>query len=55
MPDEFPIPFQAFARTLVKTPEEVWTKLLKMRHGKEKHTPTEWRALINAARNEPVG
>ena len=35
-------------------PDEVWLKLLKIRHGAERHTHAEWAALIDAAREEPA-
>lgn len=35
-------------------PDEVWLKLLKIRHGGEKHTVQGWNALINAMRDEPA-
>ena len=51
---EFPVPFAKFAKTLVGTPDEVWTKLVKIRHGREKHTPTEWRKVLNGNRHQPA-
>lgn len=51
---EHPVPFPAFAKTLVGTPDQIWTKLLQMRYGRQNHTPTEWRGLIDAARDEPA-
>ena len=35
-------------------PDEVWLKLLKIRHGGEKHTVQGWNALIDAMRDEPA-
>ena len=34
--------------------DEVWLKLLKIRHGGEKHTIQGWAALIDIMRNEPA-
>ncbi|MDA8249174.1 MAG: hypothetical protein M0Z28_08340 [Rhodospirillales bacterium] len=51
---EHPIPLAAFAASLKGTSDEVYTKLLRIRHGMEKHTTAEWRALIDAARREPA-
>ena len=35
-------------------PEEIFLKLLKIRHGREKHTPAGWKALIEKYANEPA-
>ncbi len=35
-------------------PDEIWLKLLGMRHGREKHTPAGWRALIDGYRGQPA-
>jgi hypothetical protein len=34
--------------------DEVWLKHIKIQHGKERHTLTEWRALIDKYRNQPA-
>lgn len=36
------------------TADEVWLKFIKIQHGKERHTPTEWRALIDQYRDQPA-
>lgn len=54
MADEFPIPFNQFAQSLRGTDDEVFTHLLRTRHGSEKHLDSEWRALLEAARHEPA-
>jgi hypothetical protein len=54
MADDFPIPFAQFAQMLSGTHDEVWTTLLKQRYGRENHVESEWRALLDAARNEPA-
>lgn len=35
-------------------PDQVWVKLLKIRHGKERHTAAEWNALIDSYREQPA-
>ena len=35
-------------------PDEVWLKLLKIRHGSERHTEAEWRAMVDGMRDEPA-
>jgi hypothetical protein len=35
-------------------PDAVFGKLMQVRHGREKHTPTEWLALLENLKNEPV-
>lgn len=35
-------------------PNEVWLMLLKLRHGHERHTVTEWHGLIDRYRDEPA-
>lgn len=35
-------------------PDEIWLKLLKVRYGAERHTPSEWSALIDGMRDEPA-
>lgn len=50
----FPVPLAVFAKGLKGTPDEIWSRLLKIRHGSEKHTPVEWQRLIERARNEPA-
>lgn len=65
---EFPVPYDAFATTLRSRtvndgrnrrmvpghPDEVFLKLLKIRHGREKHTPAQWWALIERLKAEPA-
>jgi hypothetical protein len=34
--------------------DEVWLKHIKIKHGKERHTLTGWRALIDQYRNQPA-
>lgn len=36
------------------TPDEVWLKLLAVRHPNERHTITGWRALLDRYRDEPA-
>jgi hypothetical protein len=49
-----PMPFKAFAKTLVGTPDQIWTLLLSRLHGSEKHLLTEWHELLNDLRNKPA-
>lgn len=35
-------------------PDEIWLKLLEVRHNNERHTEQEWRALIDKYRDEPA-
>ena len=34
--------------------DEVYLKLLKIEHGRQSHTPSDWQALINAMKNRPA-
>lgn len=51
--------FGNFEKKIAGTADEVWTILLKLFHGMERHTEEEWRALIahygkQPAHQEPV-
>jgi len=35
-------------------PDEIWLRLLKIRNGGERHTVTEWRALVDGFREQPA-
>ena len=35
-------------------PDEIWLRLLRIRHGAERHAPAEWSALIDGMRDEPA-
>lgn len=48
---EFPVPLTAFLATLKGSKDEIWSRLLKMDHGLESHTMTEWKATLNKLRN----
>ena len=52
--EEFPIAFRHYARELAGTDEEVWTRLLQVRHGHRNMTMTEWRKLHDSIRDEPA-
>ncbi len=52
--EEFPMPFNTFAATLVATDNEVWTHWLRKEHGRENHLLAEWTALIDDYRNQPA-
>lgn len=51
---QFPVPFQAFKRTLKGGSDEIWTKLLQQRYGRENHTPKEWKSIIDQLRDQPA-
>lgn len=34
--------------------DEVWVKLIGINHGKERHTLSQWRALIEQYRDQPA-
>jgi hypothetical protein len=36
------------------TPDEIWLKMLAVRHPNERHTLAGWRALIEKYRDEPA-
>lgn len=42
------------ARLLPGEPDEVWLRLLSIRHRSERHTHAEWRSLIDRYRREPA-
>lgn len=50
---DFPVAFGDFAKLLEGTDDEVWTLWLKQQHGREKHTVTQWRAVLDQHRNQP--
>ena len=50
----FPVPFARFAASIRHTADEVWTHLLRTRHGRENRTVEEWFALIEKYRHEPA-
>jgi hypothetical protein len=52
--EEFPVPFAQFAQTLRRTPDEVWIHYMRIVHGRENHTLTEWRALHDNHRDKPA-
>ena len=35
-------------------PDEIWLKFIGIRHGREKHTASEWRGLIDKYRSQPA-
>jgi len=48
------VPRMVAATASAGHPDEVWMKLLSMRHQNERHTMTEWQALIEKYRDEPA-
>lgn len=51
---DFPVAFEDFAKSLAGTDDEVWTLHLRREHGREKHTMTKWRAVLDGYRNRPA-
>ncbi len=51
---DFPVPVATFVKTLAGTEHEVFAKLLQARYAREKHTPAQWHALIQASHGEPA-
>ncbi|MDE3023130.1 MAG: hypothetical protein KGI54_14990 [Pseudomonadota bacterium] len=51
---ERPLTSAQFAKSLKGTHEEVWMRLISGSHGRENHTPTEWRSLLNNHKTEPA-
>jgi len=49
--DEFPVNFTAFASRIKGTPNEVWTKLLKIEYGSAKMLISEWRSALETLKN----
>lgn len=46
--EDFPVPCNVFARTLVGTDEEVWIKLLNNVAGQLNLKPAEWRKKLES-------
>lgn len=51
----FPIPLTAFLAKIRGTKDEVWGRLLKIHHGREKRTEADWRAAIGKIASTPAG
>lgn len=65
---ELPVPLEQFAAALRPRPgvvngrpallpgepDEVFLKLMRIRFRGERHTPTEWQALLDSLRHEPA-
>ncbi len=49
-----PVPLKKFAATLLRTPDEVWVKVLSVYHKTEKHTLAEWKAVLAALKTRPA-
>jgi hypothetical protein len=50
--DDFPVNVEVFISRLKGTPDEVWVKLLRNAHGREKHSERDWLAVLNAVKGE---
>ena len=54
LPDVAPITCDGFLARLKGTPDEVWSRLIRVRHGLEFHDHATWLTLIDRYRNNPV-
>jgi hypothetical protein len=55
MPGEFLMSLQRFSQMVpLGNPDHVMLGVLKALHGEEKHTPTEWRALLQSLKSRPA-
>ncbi len=45
--DDFPIAFSVFARTLVGSEDEIWTRLMANQHGQKKLSELGWRQALD--------
>lgn len=55
MPSEFVMSYQRFAQMVpMGSPDHVLLGALRVIHGGEKHTPTEWRELMKNLKNRPA-
>lgn len=52
--DTVKVPLSRFAESIKGTHDEVFVGVLRVFHKREKHTPSEWRALIDSHRARPV-
>lgn len=53
-PTEFPVPVAQFIKTLTRTPDEVWSRLIFVGHRTENHTLSEWHKILGDAKNGKV-
>lgn len=44
----FPVPARVFVKSLIKTDDEIWSKLLLLDHGNEARTPDDWAQTLSA-------
>lgn len=47
----FPVPVKRFLPTLKGTQDEIWSKLLVLAHGQEKHTPKDWLKVLDGLKS----
>ena len=52
--DTVKVPLSRFAESIKGTHDEVFVGVLRVFHKREKHTPSEWHALIDSHRARPV-
>ena len=53
-PQEFPEPLAVFAKRLKGTTDEVYVKLLQIRHGDRPRLSSEWAARLETLRTLPA-
>lgn len=51
---DFNVPLAAFLSSLKGTPDEIWTRLLKLDHGREIHTLSGWADTLKNLRNRRI-
>ena len=50
--NDFPVPLDAFLRTIKGSEHEVWSKLLRAMHGREKHSELAWMRILNSHKTD---
>jgi hypothetical protein len=46
--------FGAFAKTIAGTADEVWLRFLRIEHSAERHSESEWKAMIKHYGKQPA-
>lgn len=54
MDNTVPIPFVKFETVLRGHPDHVFALLMKLEHGREKHTRLEWSILLQKKKTRPI-
>jgi len=52
--DDFKVPLSTFLSKIKNTSDEVWSRLLQVRFGTQKHTELGWSRLLDSIRKERV-